>query len=213
MTPESHEGEPHEAGWRALAAQVAGEAEPAELTDRRILAEAGRIAAEQRAAQVQARAQTRARRRWVPGAMAASLALVALGFGYALGPGRLGGIGPDAGSDPVVPADAGLVASAPAVPQVEVALQFAPGGAALSPADRIQLATALSQIDPCEADVRLRLDVRRGDASAEARAAAVAAALRSLAGDRCPVRVTPAPGGRDLAGGSAVLVLAHGAGR
>lgn len=197
--------EPHEAGWRELAGLAAGDAEPSELTDRRILKEAGRIAAEQRA--FIARAQTR--RRWTSGALAASLALVAIGVGYGLAPGRFGASGPDAGGDMLVPADAGRGATAPAMSDVEVPLEFAPDGVSLQPTDQDQLAAAVSQIDPCAAGVSLQLVLPVRDAKSDMRAEAVAAALRAVSGERCKVRVASAVGGHDLAGAAAVLVITH----
>jgi len=195
----------HEADWRVLAEAAAGDAEPSEMTDRRILKEAARIAGERRAAL--AREQTR--RRWIPGALAASLALVAIGIGFVVMPGQFGAAGSGDGGDLVVPADAGQGASAPALAEVEVPLQFGADGVSLLPTDQDQLAAALSQIDPCSPDVRLRLDLAARDARAEPRAEAVAGALRTLSGERCTVRVMPAAAGRDLAGATAVLILAR----
>jgi len=197
--------EPNEAGWRALAGEAAGDAEPSELTDRRILKEAARIAAEQRAAAARAQAP----RRWRPGALAASLALVAIGVGTVMLSGKFAAAGPDAGGDLMVPADAGQDTTAPALAQIEVPLQFAADGVTLLPADQDELAAALSQIDPCAAGVRLQLDLPARDAQAEPRAAGVAAALRAVSGGRCTLRVVLAVAGRGLAGATAVLVITH----
>jgi hypothetical protein len=142
--------EPREAGWRDLAEQAVGDVEPSEFTDRRILKEAARIAAERRAEA----ARTGARRRWLPAAMVASVALVALGLGFAVVPAR----GPGGDTGTVVPADAGSATIAPTMAHVDVPLQFAGDRDTVSRVDQDQIAAAVSQIDPCGADVRLRLD-------------------------------------------------------
>lgn len=198
--------EPNEEGWRALAEFAAGEAEPSELTDRRILKEAARIAAERRSAA----ARSGVLQRWRTGAMAASLALVAIGVGTAVVSGWFGGAAPGSGDGAFVPADAGQATSAPETQMAQAPLQFAADGVSLLPSDQDELAAAVSQIDPCAAGVRLELEPGTDDAKqASLRAAAVAAALRQISGSRCPIALEPGTSQGKDAGTSALLVISR----
>lgn len=197
--------EPHEDGWRALAeglvAELADAAEPSELTDRRIRNEALRIAAQRRAQAVPAW------RRRVPMALAASVALVAIGVGVVLVQDRAGPADAKGrAGDLVVAADAGATGRAPVQAQVAVPLQFAADGVTLQPGDLDQLGIAVSQNDPCARGVTLQLATADA-ARAAPRAAAVAAALRQLTGDRCRPAVVPGPARRDPGGAATVLVI------
>ena len=198
--------EPNEDAWRALAETAAGDGEPSELTDRRILKEAARIASERSSAA----ARSGRSPAWRTGALAASLALVAIGVGTAVLSGRFGGTAPGAGDDTFVPAGAGQATSAQEVRLAEVPLQFAPDGVSLLPADQDELAAAISQIDPCVAGVRLELAQGTSNAKqASLRTDAVAAALRQFSGSRCPIVIKPAKPRNDPAGTGAVLFVSR----
>ena len=188
--------EPDEAGWRALAEQAVADIEPSELTDRRILKKAARIAAARRA--------TPPLWRRFSAAIAASVAVVALGVGYVLMP-----MHPRSDAGVVEPADAGSAGIAPTMPQIAVPLQFARDGVTLLPVDQDQIDAAASQIDPCGRDVRLRLDSAPGDALAGRRADAVAAALAQISGGHCHPHVVVGRSGAVAAGDRAVLIIAH----
>lgn len=198
--------EPNEDAWRALAETAAGDGEPSEFTDRWILKEAARIASERRSAA----AQPKPLQRWRTGALAASLALVAIGVGAALVSGRFGGGAAGPGDDTFVPAGAEQTSGAPDTQRAEAPLQFAPDGITLLPSDQDELAAAVSQIDPCAAGVRLELAQAALDAKRAAlRATAVAAALRQVSGSRCAIVVEPVKAQDDHVGTGAVFIISH----
>jgi len=159
--------------WQALDDLAGADIAPLEITDRRILKAAAQAAPRQQP------------RRWIPVAIAASLAIG--GITLSLIPRS----GPEQGVGEVMPANAGKQDAAPAQPAPQVEIIFAPGSAVLTPRAQADLGMLSSQTDLCAAGTRIALRVG-GDAPR--RAAAIGDALARIAGGRChPGLQTSAP--------------------
>jgi len=150
--------------WQALDDLAGADIAPQEITDRRILKAAAQAAPRQQP------------RRWMPVAIAASLAIGAITLSL------IPHHGPEQEVGEVMPADAGKQSAAPAQPAPQVEITFAPGSAMLTPRAQADLAALSSQADLCATGTRITLRVG-GDAPR--RAAAIGDALARIAGGRC----------------------------
>jgi hypothetical protein len=176
---------PEERWWQALDELAGADIAPLEITDRRILKAAAQAAPRQKT------------RRWVPMALAASLAVGAVALSLVPRPAPQGG--------EVLPADAGPQGAATGQTAAPIEISFAPGSAAMTPRAREDLAALASQADLCAPGGRLTLRVggdgaARGKAIAEALGAITAghcrpavALVAGQSGDRAVITWQPAP--------------------
>lgn len=182
--------EPNEDWWQAVMREADEGIAPLDITDRRILKAAANSAPPSRTS------------RWLPSAIAASIALVAIGFAF--GPHRV----VDQPGGEVVAADGGVQPNIPNTPNnVRVELAFDGDSSALTPKIETALDAVAAQVDLCAKGTTVRL-VSGGEAALRtARARTIFHALDPVVGDRCRPVVEPVASAGEQ---SPVLEIASG---